>query len=114
MALGLTRIKLIQLFTLEGVLHAVLAIGLGAIYGIPILKYFEKVGYQFGTEVSDFGISGISEGLYPIYGWRLVAGTIVLVLVVVTVVSYIPTRKIANLKPTDALKGKMTSKRGRT
>lgn len=112
MALGLTRLKLILLFTLEGVLHAILAIGIGAIYGIPILRYFEKVGYQFNADAGDFGISGISEGLYPQYGWRLVVGTIILVLIITTIVSFLPTRKIAHLKPTDALRGKMTSKRG--
>ena len=112
MALGLTRKKLIQLFTLEGVLHAILAIGVGAVYGIPVLRYFEKVGYQFGAEVDDFGLSGISEGLYPVYGWKLVVGTVILVLITVTIVSYLPTRKIAKLNPTDALKGRMSSKRG--
>jgi len=108
LALGLTRAKLIQLFTLEGVLHAILAIGVGAVCGIPLLIYFAKTGYQFGAEVDDFGLSGISEGLYPIYGWKLVIGTIVLVLITVTIVSFLPTRKIARLNPTDALKGKMT------
>jgi len=112
MALGLTRRKLIQLFTLEGILHAILAIGVGAVYGIPILRYFEKVGYQFGAELDDFGLSGISEGLYPVYGWKLVVGTVILVLITVTIVSYLPTRKIAKLNPTDALKGRMSSKRG--
>ncbi|MFC1887275.1 ABC transporter permease [Candidatus Cloacimonadota bacterium] len=108
MALGLTRIRLIKLFTLEGILHAVLAIGVGAIYGIPLLRYFEKVGYQFNFEGGDFGISGISDGIYPEYGWRLVVGTIILVLVITTIVSFLPTRKISKLKPTDALKGKFT------
>jgi len=31
-----------------------------------------------------------------------------LVLIVTTIVSYLPTRRIAKLKPTDALRGKMT------
>jgi ABC-type antimicrobial peptide transport system permease subunit len=37
-----------------------------------------------------------------------VAWTALLVLVTVTVVSYLPARKIARLNPTDALKGKIT------
>jgi len=114
MAMGLTRLKLIQLFTFEGVLHAILAIGVGAVYGIPLLKYFQKKGFQFGVEAGDFGMSGISEGLYPVYGWKLVVGTIILVLITVTIVSYLPASKISHLKPTDALKGKMTSKRGKS
>jgi len=108
MALGLTRLKIIQLFTLEGVLHAILAIFMGAIYGIPLLNHFQKVGMQIGMDAKEWGLSGVSDALYPIYGWRLVVGTIILVLITVTIVSFIPTRKIAKLKPTDALRGKMT------
>lgn len=108
MALGLTRPKIISLFTLEGVLHAVLAIFVGAIYGIPLLHNFQKVGMTFGGAADDYGLSGLTDTLYPQYGWKLVAGTIILVLITVTIVSYLPTRKIARLKPTDALRGKMT------
>ena len=108
MAMGMTRQKIIQLFTLEGILHAVLAILVGAVYGIPLLKHFEKVGMQIGMDAKEWGLSGLDDALYPVYGWKLVAGTIVFVLITVTIVSYLPTRKIAKLKPTDALRGKMT------
>ena len=108
MALGMTRPKIIQLFTLEGVLHAVLAILMGAVYGIPLLKHFEKVGMPIGMDAKEWGLSGLDDALYPVYGWKLVVGTIVLILITVTIVSFLPTRKIAKLKPTDALRGKMT------
>ncbi len=108
MALGMTRYKIISLFTLEGSLHAILAILLGAIYGIPLLKYFQKVGMSIGVDAAEFGMSGLDDALYPVYGWKLVVGTIILVLITTTIVSFLPTRKIAKLKPTDALRGKMT------
>jgi putative ABC transport system permease protein len=108
MALGLTRPNIIKLFTLEGVLHAVLAIFMGAIYGIPLLIHFQKVGMQIGMDAKDWGLSGLDDALYPVYGLKLVLGTIIIVLITVTIVSYLPTRKIAKLKPTDALRGKMT------
>jgi len=108
MAMGLTRPNIIKLFTLEGVLHAVLAIGMGAIYGVPLLSHFQKVGMQIGMDAKDWGLSGLDDALYPVYGWKLVLGTIILVLITVTIVSYLPTRRIAKLKPTDALRGKMT------
>lgn len=108
MALGMTRSKIIRLFTLEGSLHAILAILLGAIYGIPLLKYFQKTGMNIGVDAAEFGLSGLDDALYPVYGWKLVIGTIVLVLITTTIVSFLPTRKIAKLKPTDALRGKMT------
>jgi ABC-type antimicrobial peptide transport system permease subunit len=50
----------------------------------------------------------IGSRLFPSYGAALVLGTTLLVLIVTTVVSYLPTRKIAKLKPTDALRGKLT------
>lgn len=112
MALGMTRMKIISLFTLEGTLHAVLAIFLGAIYGIPLLNHLQKSGLSFGASSDDYGISGISDTLYPQYGWKLILGTIILVLITITIVSYLPTRKISRLKPTDALRGKMTTKQG--
>ncbi len=108
MALGLTRKKIITLFTLEGALHAFLAIFIGAIYGIPLLSYLSRTGINIGTTVEDFGLSGISNRLYPEYGLKLVAGTILLVFIAVVIVSFIPTKKIAKLKPTDALRSKMT------
>ena len=108
MAMGMTRQKIIQLFTLEGVLHAVLAILMGAVYGIPLLNHFRKVGMQLGADAKEWGLSGLDDALYPVYGWKLVVGTIILVLITITIVSFLPTRKIAKLKPTDALRGKMT------
>ncbi|MEA3475214.1 MAG: FtsX-like permease family protein [Candidatus Cloacimonadota bacterium] len=108
MALGMSRSKIIRLFTLEGSLHAILAILLGAIYGIPLLKHFQKVGMNIGVDAAEFGLSGLENALYPVYGWKLVVGTIILVLITTTIVSFLPTRKIAKLKPTDALRGKMT------
>ncbi len=108
MAMGMTRPKIIQLFTLEGVLHAVLAILMGAVYGIPLLNHFQKVGMRIGMDAKEWGLSGLDDALYPVYGWKLVVGTIIFVLITVTIVSFLPTRKIAKLKPTDALRGKMT------
>ena len=37
MAMGMTRNNLIQLFTLEGAMHAALAAVVGAIYGAPLV-----------------------------------------------------------------------------
>ena len=42
------------------------------------------------------------------YTAGLVIATTLLVLIVTTIVSFLPTRKIAKLEPTDALRGKLT------
>jgi ABC-type lipoprotein release transport system permease subunit len=107
MALGFTRSKVIQLFTLEGAMHSVLAAIVAAIYGIPFLVWFAKTGWALPEEADTFGFA-LGEKLFPVYSVGLVLGTIVLVLMVTTIVSFLPTRKITKLKPTDALRGKMS------
>jgi ABC-type lipoprotein release transport system permease subunit len=107
MALGLTRLKVIALFTLEGVMHSVLAAGVAAVYGIPLLMYSNKVGWAMPGAMDSYGFA-IGDTLYPAITAGLVTGTILLVLVVTTIVSFLPTRRIARLKPTEALRGKMT------
>jgi ABC-type antimicrobial peptide transport system permease subunit len=50
----------------------------------------------------------MSERMYPIYSAGLVLGTTILVFVITIVVSFLPTRRIAKLKPADALRGRMS------
>lgn len=107
MALGFTRSKVIQLFTLEGAMHSVLAAIVAAIYGIPFLVWFSKTGWPLPEGTEDFGFA-LGEKIFPAYSVGLVVGTVILVLMVTTIVSFLPTRKIVKLKPTDALRGKMS------
>jgi len=107
MALGFTRAKVIKLFTLEGAMHGVLAAVVAAIYGTPLLILFAKKGWAMPENVDSYGFA-IGDTLIPTYGAGLIIGTTVLVLVVTTIVSFLPTRKIAKLKPTDALRGRMS------
>ncbi|MCB0290048.1 MAG: ABC transporter permease [Calditrichaeota bacterium] len=105
-ALGMTRSGVIRLFTLEGGLHGILAVVVGAIYGIPLLGYLASTGIPLPQSSEGFGMA-IGLVLYPVYGPALVLGSLLLVLLTVTVVSYLPTRQIANLKPTEALRGRV-------
>jgi putative ABC transport system permease protein len=57
-------------------------------------------------DTSEFGLS-IAQTLYPKYSFQLVAGTTLLIVVVTTIVSYWPARKIAKMNPTEALRGKI-------
>jgi ABC-type lipoprotein release transport system permease subunit len=105
MALGFTRPKVIQLFTLEGALHGVLAAVVAAIYGIPLLVTFAKHGWALPQAMDSYGFA-IGERLFPAYSAGLITGTTLLVLITTTIVSFLPTRKIAKLKPTEALRGR--------
>jgi putative ABC transport system permease protein len=107
MAMGMTRARVIGLFTLEGGFHSILAAGVGALYGIPLIAYVAKTGFEMPGAADSFGIA-LGEKLFPIYSGPLIAGTTILVCIVTTVVSYLPARKIARLKPTDALRGKLS------
>ncbi len=108
MSMGMTRGKIIQLFTLEGAMHSIFAAVVAPACGRPLLLWSAKKGWAMPEAVDDYGIAGLSEALFPVYGTGLVIGTTILILLATTIVSFLPTRKIAKLKPTDALRGKMT------
>ncbi len=107
MALGMTRGRVIELFTMEGALHSILAALVAALYGIPLLAFTAMHGFLLPNATDTLGFA-IGEKLFPAYSPFLVIGTTVLVCLVTTVVSFIPTRKIAKLKPTDALRGRFS------
>ena len=107
MALGFTRFQVIRLFTLEGALHGVLAALVATVYGLPLLIWFSKTGWALPGATDSYGIA-LGEKLFPTYSAGLVLGTTLLVLTITTIVSFLPTRKIAKLKPTEALRGRIT------
>jgi ABC-type lipoprotein release transport system permease subunit len=106
-ALGMTQGQVVKLFTIEGAMHAVLAAILGAIYGIPLLAWQANAGYRMPMDsTEEFGMA-IAEVIYPVYSIGLITATISIVFIVTTIVSYLPTRRISKLKPTDAIRGKI-------
>jgi ABC-type lipoprotein release transport system permease subunit len=105
-ALGYTQKQVVGLFTVEGSMHAILAALLSAAYGMPFLIWQAKVGWTMPIDTSEFGMA-IAQTLYPMYSVGLVTGTILLVTITTAVVSYLPSRKIAKMNPTDALRGKL-------
>ena len=105
-ALGLTRSQVVGIFTVEGGAHSILAALVGAVYGIPLFIWLNNVGIPMGTENQDAGIT-IAEVIYPYYGFGLIISSILLIVISATIVSYMPSRKISKMKPTDALRGKL-------
>jgi putative ABC transport system permease protein len=106
MALGLTRGAVIRMFTLEGAFNAVLAAVIGAAYGIPLLGFLVAMGIPMPAVTEQIGFS-MGDRMYPRYSAFLVLGTTALVFVVTAIVSYLPTRRIATLQPTEALRGRL-------
>lgn len=105
-ALGMTRAQVVKIFTVEGSAHSLLALALGALYGVPFLAFLQKTGIPMPASADDAGIA-ISESIIPLYSLGMVISTILLVVISSTIVSYFPARRISKMKPTDALKGKI-------
>lgn len=105
-ALGYTRRQVVGLFTVEGTMYAVLAALLSAAYGLPFLAWQAKVGWTMPVDASEFGMA-IAQTLYPVYSAGLVIGTVLIITTVTALVSYWPSRRIAKMNPTEALRGKI-------
>ena len=106
MALGMTRGQVIRLFTIEGAMHAILAAIAAALYGIPLLSHQAIKGFSMPQGSDDYGLA-IADKIFPVYSFKLILGTILIVLITATIVSFLPTRRIAKMKPTDAIRGKI-------
>ncbi|MEE9162598.1 MAG: FtsX-like permease family protein [Candidatus Neomarinimicrobiota bacterium] len=106
MALGMARNRIITLFTTEGGFHSLLALAMGALYGGPLLWFTATSGIPLPYDAAAVGFV-IGKRLLPVYPLALLIGTMLLVTVVVTVVSYLPARRIAKMKPTEALTGRI-------
>jgi ABC-type lipoprotein release transport system permease subunit len=105
-ALGYTRQQVVGLFTVEGTMHAILAALLSAAYGLPFLGWMARNGWKMPIDTSEFGMA-IAQTLYPIYSAGLVVSTVLILTAVTAAVSYWPSRRIAKMNPTDALRGKL-------
>lgn len=105
-AMGMTRWQVVKLFTMEGSMYSFMATILGAIYGIPLLMFIAWKGIGMPAATLDMGII-VADRIHPVYGLGLIIGTVLLVVAASTIVSFLPSRKIAKMNPVDALKGKL-------
>lgn len=105
-AMGMTRWQVVKLFTMEGSMYSFMATILGAIYGIPLLMFIAWKGIGMPAATLDMGIT-VADRIHPVYGLGLIIGTVLLVVAASTIVSFLPSRKIAKMNPVDALKGKL-------
>ncbi len=105
-AMGMTRWQVVKLFTMEGSMYSFFATLLGAFYGIPLLWFVAWKGIGMPAASQEMGII-IADRIHPVYGLGLILGTVLLVIVAATIVSFLPARKIAKMNPVEALKGKL-------
>ncbi|MFC1620241.1 ABC transporter permease [Candidatus Neomarinimicrobiota bacterium] len=105
MALGMPRGRVIGLFTTEGGLHSLLALVLAALYGGPFLFWTATHGIPLPIDYAEVGML-IDQRMVSAYPAGLFVSTTLLVTLIVTIVSYLPARKIAKMKPTEAITGR--------
>ncbi|MFZ1703952.1 MAG: FtsX-like permease family protein [Saprospiraceae bacterium] len=105
-SLGMTRMDVVGLFTFEGTMTSLLATIVGCVYGIPLFIYMATNGISMPQASQEMGIA-LAEKIFPIYSIGLILTTVALVVISATIVSFLPSRKIAKMNPVDALKGKI-------
>ena len=105
-AMGMTRRQVIGVFTVEGTMHAVLSLIVGAIWGIPLLLQLKKTGLPMPEGYDQFGLP-MGDSIIPAYSLGLVLVSVVIVTVTTAIVSYLPARKITKMNPNDAIRGKI-------
>lgn len=105
-ALGMTRWQVVRIFTIEGAAHSILALIAGALYGVPILLWLNQKGIPIPASTDDMGLS-ITDSIIPVYSAGMIISSVLLVVISAAIVSYFPASRIAKMKPTDALKGKI-------
>jgi len=106
MAVGMTRSRVVGLFTLEGGMNAFFALIMTLILGGPVFIYFALYGIPLPIDYAEMGLI-VAKRLIPVYSMGLFVTTTLFISFVVLILSYLPSRRIAKMKPTDALRGKI-------
>jgi putative ABC transport system permease protein len=104
MAFGMTSSLIVGLFTLEGSLAAFSAIFIAILLGVPFFTWFQSVGLD---------VSHLSESAIPVKDKIFLdiqpvetITTVLIVIAVMIIVAWIPSRRISRLDPTLALRGR--------
>lgn len=105
-ALGMTPRQVTRLFTFEGTAYSILAIVAGAIWGTPLLYWYGRTGIKLPQSYTEMGL-GMRDTMYPMYQHETILVSIVIIVLLSMLISYLPTRKIAKSNVVDALKGKI-------
>jgi len=104
MALGMTAAQVVGLFTLEGSMAALLSVVVALILGTLLFAWFQSVGLDI-SHLSESTIPVSENILLDIHSGEVVA-TLIIIVCVMVLVSWLPVRKITRLDPTLALRGR--------
>ena len=104
MALGFSNRKILALFLGEGMGLGLLASLLTLAWGWPLADYLVREGLDFGVSGDSYGMA-LSSRFYPAFSAKMVLQSFGVVNLLVTLVSFLPLRKITGLNPADAIRG---------
>lgn len=105
-ALGMTPKQVTRLFTLEGTTYSILGIAAGVIWGTPLLYWYGKTGIKLPQSYTEIGL-GLRDAMLPLYQANTILTSIVIIVSLSILISYLPARKIAKSDVVEALKGKI-------
>ena len=71
-----------------------------------LLAWFARTGWRLPETTDAYGYA-LGDVLFPRFSGDLVAGTAVIILALAALVSFLPPRRIINVAPTDALRGRV-------
>jgi ABC-type lipoprotein release transport system permease subunit len=103
-ALGMTPRRVIALFTLEGTCFSLLAVLVAFVWGTPLLAWIAHTGMPM-PDIYTSMVMG--DTLYPAYEITSIVTSMVLIIFLSAIISYLPARKIAKQNVVNALKGKL-------
>jgi putative ABC transport system permease protein len=63
------------------------------------------VGWRLSSKADSYGYA-LGDTLYPVFSPDTILRTAVILLFITAVVSFVPTRRISRLTPTEALRGR--------
>ncbi|MCK5817069.1 MAG: FtsX-like permease family protein, partial [Candidatus Marinimicrobia bacterium] len=104
-AVGMRQQQVVWLFTLEGMLLGIFSILAGSVVGIPLLLFFQKNGIVLGNTIEDLNMN-IANILYPECSWNVILNVSIAVLLIVAMVSFLASKRIAKMNIVQILKGK--------
>ncbi len=105
-ALGMTKYQVLKIFTVEGAMYSVLAAIAGLVIGAPLFIYTATKGISLANGTDQMGFR-LADTIYPVFSFRLIVATFVILIASATLVSFLPARKISKMNPVNALKGKI-------
>ncbi len=102
-AMGMHGKELLRMFLSEAVILGVLGAAAGLILGVAIVVVLGRTGIDFGASMEGVDME-ISSVLYPVLNLRSTAVVLVFSVVVSSITSYFPTRRITQIEPVAALR----------